>query len=409
MFEKQGQLSSIVLMSVAGLAIALIALVGGVFLGSMLGKRPAPADPYNLDQYATQAALTQVAGITPVILTPTQQPGDLASPTQTPLPTETETPTATHTALPTSTTPPTSTPRPSATATPTATALPLDWAVFIKDITIPDGTHLSPGESFTKVWRLRNGGSRTWTKDYDLVFISGERMTDLRAIPLTASVVSGATIDVRLTLTAPEKPGTFRGRWMLRNKNGGIFGIGTEGNMPIFVEIVVDDPEAIAYDFAAQVCDAGWSTKTGGKIPCPGVVSDPNGYIVGSGSAILEGGLLTNVPSLLLAPEAQARGAIAGIYPALKIEKGDLFLAAVACQNGQPRCNLRFQLDYRIGSGSLQPLGAWQEASEGLSRTIQIDLSALAGKEVSLILWAKAGESALDDHGVWIHPRILRK
>ena len=38
-----------------------------------------------------------------------------------------------------------------ATNTPIPTAVSFcDWAIFVKDVTIPDGTQLSPGEVFTK-------------------------------------------------------------------------------------------------------------------------------------------------------------------------------------------------------------------------------------------------------------------
>ncbi|NIP41529.1 MAG: hypothetical protein GWN00_05010, partial [Aliifodinibius sp.] len=35
---------------------------------------------------------------------------------------------------------------------------------------------LTPRTAFTKVWRLQNVGTCTWTADYDMVFISGDRM-----------------------------------------------------------------------------------------------------------------------------------------------------------------------------------------------------------------------------------------
>ena len=33
-----------------------------------------------------------------------------------------------------------------------------DWAGFIADVTVPDGTAFSPGATFTKTWRLKNIG-----------------------------------------------------------------------------------------------------------------------------------------------------------------------------------------------------------------------------------------------------------
>src|SRR5215204_1683580 len=38
-----------------------------------------------------------------------------------------------------------------------------DAAAFITDVTYPDGTSLGVGVSFTKIWRIKNVGTCTWT------------------------------------------------------------------------------------------------------------------------------------------------------------------------------------------------------------------------------------------------------
>ncbi|MGZ9225050.1 MAG: NBR1-Ig-like domain-containing protein, partial [Anaerolineales bacterium] len=86
-----------------------------------------------------------------------------SAPTLTPVP-------ATATSVPTTPIPPTK------TAVPTSVTY-CDWAMFIKDVTIPDGTQLSPGETFTNTWRLQNRGTCTWTPDYDVVFYNGAQMS----------------------------------------------------------------------------------------------------------------------------------------------------------------------------------------------------------------------------------------
>ena len=91
--------------------------------------------------------------------------------TQTPL-SETATVSATPMVLPA-----TETPTPTATSVPTSTPTPepCDLAAFVADITIQDGATLSPGNEFTKTWRLKNTGVCTWTTDYALVFIDGDQ------------------------------------------------------------------------------------------------------------------------------------------------------------------------------------------------------------------------------------------
>src|SRR5919106_5802545 len=51
-------------------------------------------------------------------------------------------------------------------------------AIYIADLTIPDGTVLRPGEDFRKVWQIRNTGSCTWDEGYGLIFIGGDTAID---------------------------------------------------------------------------------------------------------------------------------------------------------------------------------------------------------------------------------------
>jgi hypothetical protein len=115
---------------------------------------------------------------------------------------------------------------------------PCNQAEFIQDITIPDGTQLEPGETFTKTWRLKNVGTCTWTVEYALVFDSGNNMGGSTFQRLTTKAVPpGATIDVSVDLIAPDEPGIHRGYWKLRHWDGNTFGLGEE--QAIWVEIEV--------------------------------------------------------------------------------------------------------------------------------------------------------------------------
>src|SRR6185503_18556942 len=93
-------------------------------------------------------------------------------------------PSATRTAIPSATVAPTATliritvtaSQVPPTITPAPTACPNDDSNFVKDVTVPDGTHFAPGAAFNKTWRLRNSGPCTWTTDYQFHFSSGEPM-----------------------------------------------------------------------------------------------------------------------------------------------------------------------------------------------------------------------------------------
>ncbi|MBL8050207.1 MAG: hypothetical protein JNM46_03215 [Anaerolineales bacterium] len=155
--------------------------------------------------------------------------------------------------------PPTVTPAPvTQTVTPTSTQSPVttycDWASFVKDVTIPDGTTLLPGETFTKVWRLKNRGTCTWTPDYTLVFSSGSQMGGTTAIRLPAYVAPGQTIDISVTLTAPSTNGSYTGYWMLRNPSGALFGTGDKANIAFYVDIKVKDQAVTHGTVGGNLC-----------------------------------------------------------------------------------------------------------------------------------------------------------
>ena len=62
-------------------------------------------------------------------------------------------------------------------ATQSAQAATCNWAQFIADVTVPDGTNYAPGTTFKKTWRLKNIGTCAWgSTDVSLIFDSGERM-----------------------------------------------------------------------------------------------------------------------------------------------------------------------------------------------------------------------------------------
>jgi hypothetical protein len=146
----------------------------------------------------------------------------------------------TQTPLPPIIVPATNTPMPTSTPTPTATtASYCDWAAFVKDVTVPDGTDMQPDETFTKTWRLKNRGTCTWTPDYMLVFSGGSQLSETTAVRLPAYVAPGQTVDVSVLLTAPYIPGGYTSYWMLRNPSGALFGTSDNANVPFYVDIDV--------------------------------------------------------------------------------------------------------------------------------------------------------------------------
>ena len=181
---------------------------------------------------SAEAAMTSVAETVSATLTQGAVGGIATSDTP-----ESGEQTATKTATSTSTS--------TKTPSPTVTKLPCDRAKFISDVTVPDGTDFSPGENFTKTWRLKNDGSCTWNTGYKLVFDHGDQMDAPGSVSLTGDVQPGQTVNLSVNMTAPSGNGIYKGYWKLRNESGDKFGIGNNANVAFWVEI-----EVVAASFA---------------------------------------------------------------------------------------------------------------------------------------------------------------
>jgi len=170
---------------------------------------------------------TTAASSTPPPVTDTPAPPTNSAETATPAPptnpAETATPLLTDTP----------------TVTPTATLAPIDRVEFVADVTVPDGEAHKGGETFVKTWRLKNSGTSTWTTDYALVFVSGDQMNAPKSVPLPSAVAPEQTVDISVNLTAPNTLGAHTGFWLMRNTAGDTFGLGSNRNVPIYVQISV--------------------------------------------------------------------------------------------------------------------------------------------------------------------------
>ncbi|MEJ5224512.1 MAG: NBR1-Ig-like domain-containing protein, partial [Anaerolineales bacterium] len=294
-----------------------------------------------------------------------------------------------------------------AQAAPAAANTQADWAGFIADVTIPDGTTLNPNQTFTKTWRLRNIGASTWTTSYSLVFVSGNAMDAPLSVALPRSVPPGDTIDLSVNMKAPAAPGKYRGYWMLKNASGVLFGLGTNANSPFWVYISVVMNYNVAYDFTANLCSASWSSGAG-QLPCPGINGDRAGYAIRLDRPQYESGLVDSKPGLITAPQNVPYGRIQGIFPAVRVMPGDRFQSIVNCEYNALGCAVTFRLDYQIGDGPIRTLWTFREKYEGLFYRADVDLSALAGQDVKFILAVQAGAFSTNNRALWGAPVIVR-
>jgi hypothetical protein len=147
-------------------------------------------------------------------------------------------PTATPEMIVTATLAATTAPVATTLAAPTATSQPSYIITRVEDITAPDNTVYQPGESFTKTWRITNGGIASWTANFKLVFVSGDQMS-ATSVLLGRTVAPNQTIDISVNLVAPQSEGTYQGNFMVQTDAGKNFGLGANGTSPFWVKIIV--------------------------------------------------------------------------------------------------------------------------------------------------------------------------
>lgn len=191
---------------------------------------------------------------TPAELSPTPNPGQLMQTsvfevTEAAVLTQAAQPSATYTPIPTATNTPIPTVIATIARTPTEVATATSEAACNRagmgtpfDLTIPDGTQIPAGETFTKTWRLVNSGSCKWTRLYKLVFYSQNPLGATYEHFLPGEVLPGYAVDLSVEFVAPLQLGTYRSNWMLQDPDGALFGLGMNADTPFYVSIVVVEP-----------------------------------------------------------------------------------------------------------------------------------------------------------------------
>ena len=291
--------------------------------------------------------------------------------------------------------------------TTTASAWTCDWAGFIADVTVPDGTVYEPGTTFTKTWRLKNIGTCTWTTDYALVFYSGSQMGAPASANFPNSVAPGQTVDLTLNMTAPSSAGNYFGYYKLRNAGGTIFGIGYTANKAFWVEINVAAATGAAYDFTANASSAIWSSGAG-VLSFPGTDGDAKGFALKKDTPKFESGVESSKAGLLFAPQNLYNGYIQAVYPAFQVQTGDRFQATIGCEYGSTSCYVAYRLDYQIGNGPVRTYWTFRERYEGWTYNVNLNLNPLAGQNVIFHLFVSAYGSAYGDRALWGNPIIAR-
>jgi hypothetical protein len=280
-------------------------------------------------------------------------------------------------------------------------------AKFVRDVTIPDGTDMDPGEEFTKTWRLQNSGSCTWTDDFAIVFYDGDQLSEDDTINLDERVAPGENADISVDMVAPFAPGEYRSEWRLADESGVEFGLGNSAKSPFWVEIDVGEVDSgVVLNFAQAYCSAEWESSTG-SLDCPGDEDDSDGFVIRLNNPKQEN-RNEDEPALWTQPADEEDGWIKGTFPAIEIRDDDHFLADVGCLADYDKCNVTFVLKYRVDGSRERTIDSWDEEYDGEVTRIDIDLSDWSGKEMEIILMVETNGESREDAAFWLNPHIVR-
>ena len=114
----------------------------------------------------------------------------------------------------------------------TPTEITCDDSKHVADVTVQDGTEMTPGQDFVKTWKVRNTGSCTWGTDYSVIFAYGEKMSGVSE-PITSAVAPNEEIEISVRFKAPSNTGQYSSVWRMANAGNSPFGEN------VFVLIVV--------------------------------------------------------------------------------------------------------------------------------------------------------------------------
>ena len=187
----------------------MTSLIAGIFLLTACGGSDADLTPtVDPNALSTQIVETFAAGLTQTAA---------AQPTIQLFPTLTASPTFAPFATSAATFPPVS----QATIAPTKSCYSM---AFASDVTIPDNTPMTPGQTFTKTWKVVNNGSCAWDAGFKFAFTGGDAMSGV-TYTLPSAVAVNATVDISVAMTAPTtKTGAIRSNWRMSTAGGQFFG-----------------------------------------------------------------------------------------------------------------------------------------------------------------------------------------
>lgn len=86
-----------------------------------------------------------------------------------------------------------------------------------------NGTVFSRRQKFTTVWTVKNTGTAAWKKGWiDYRYVGGDKFTDRERFDLDWILDPGETVDIKIEMFAPKKPGNYETTWTVGLNKGGL-------------------------------------------------------------------------------------------------------------------------------------------------------------------------------------------
>ncbi len=95
---------------------------------------------------------------------------------------------------------------------------------YLADLTLPDGTLVSPGQALEKQWRVENIGSCDWDARYRLKLLDGFPPLGASGDQALYPARAGTQAILTINFTAPLEAGTYRTAWQAYGPDGAAFG-----------------------------------------------------------------------------------------------------------------------------------------------------------------------------------------
>ncbi len=103
---------------------------------------------------------------------------------------------------------------------------------WLQDLSVPDGSVVSPGSLIDKQWLVQNSGTCNWDATYRLKLVGGDTM-NAAAEQALFPAKAGSQTTLRILFTAPFVGGTYQSFWQAFTPDGTSFGD------PLFIEVIV--------------------------------------------------------------------------------------------------------------------------------------------------------------------------